>query len=428
MMVNGVALSSGIAGGWGGGAVPNATGTAEFAIDVSGVDAQAATGGVRINFIPRDGGNRFSGTIFGSYAKGSFAGDNYTGTDVQQRGLTAPSTIKGTASSIPASAVRSNATSCGSSSPGGTCSPTTTSPGCSSTRTPTTSTSSATCARVEQAILHQDQQIFQARLTYQANQKNKFGVTSTTRRRYCGCPFGIRDDLARWRERSTVPVAAIRHGRLDVTGHQPAAARGERHPPRRAVGRHAPADRQGRQRRRHHAGHDLGDRQPEPGHRWKPDLPVAAAFNNSWNWNIHYRAAMSYITGSHNFKVGFNNAYLHHENTTYTDPTTPYSYSFANGVPTQLTYRITPRTIESERRLRLRRVRAGSVDGRPMDAGRAASATTPSRTASPSSRSRRRSWRRTSTSGSTRSTTCTGRTSRRRWARPTTCSATAGRR
>ena len=35
MMVNGVALSSGIAGGWGGGAVPNATGTAEYAIDVS---------------------------------------------------------------------------------------------------------------------------------------------------------------------------------------------------------------------------------------------------------------------------------------------------------------------------------------------------------------------------------------------------------
>ncbi len=94
MMVNGVALSSGIAGGWGGGAVPNATGTAEFAIDVSGVDAQAATGGVRINFIPRDGGNRFSGTVFGSYATGDWAADNFTGTDVQQRGLAVPGTIK----------------------------------------------------------------------------------------------------------------------------------------------------------------------------------------------------------------------------------------------------------------------------------------------------------------------------------------------
>ena len=94
MMVNGVALSSGIAGGWGGGAVPNASGTQEFAIDVSGVDAQAATGGVRVNFIPRDGGNRFSGTLAGSYSKDSFASDNYTGTDVQQRGLAAPGTIK----------------------------------------------------------------------------------------------------------------------------------------------------------------------------------------------------------------------------------------------------------------------------------------------------------------------------------------------
>ena len=95
MMVNGVALSSTIQGGWGGGAVPNATGTAEFAIDVSAVDAQAATGGVRINFIPRDGGNRFSGTLFGSIATDSFAADNYTGSDVQARGLSAPGTIKG---------------------------------------------------------------------------------------------------------------------------------------------------------------------------------------------------------------------------------------------------------------------------------------------------------------------------------------------
>jgi hypothetical protein len=71
---------------------------------------------------------------------------------------------------------------------------------------------------------------------------------------------------------------------------------------------------------------------------------TAAQFNNSWNWNIHYRAAVSYITGSHNFKVGFNNAFLHYENTTYTDPGAPYSYNFANGFPNQITYRITPRT------------------------------------------------------------------------------------
>ena len=115
MMVNGVALSSGIAGGWGGGAVPNATGTAEFAIDVSGVDAQAATGGVRINFIPRDGGNRFSGTIAANYATGDWASDNFTGTDVQQRGLAVPGTVKANGTSTLALEVRSSATNSGSS-------------------------------------------------------------------------------------------------------------------------------------------------------------------------------------------------------------------------------------------------------------------------------------------------------------------------
>ncbi len=42
-----------------------------------------------------------------------------------------------------------------------------------------------------------------------------------------------------------------------------------------------------------------------------------APYNNSWNWNLHYRFAASYITGSHSFKVGFNNAY----GTTRTRPT-----------------------------------------------------------------------------------------------------------
>ena len=53
---------------------------------------------------------------------------------------------------------------------------------------------------------------------------------------------------------------------------------------------------------------------------------------------VHHRLAQ--------LQVGFNNAYLHHENTDYTDPGAPYSYSFANGVPNQITYRIVPRTIK----------------------------------------------------------------------------------
>ena len=195
MMVNGVALSSGIAGGWGGGAVPNASGTQEFAIDVSGVDAQAATGGVRVNFIPRDGGNRFSGTIAGSFAKGSFASDNYTGTDVQQRGLTAPSTIKGNGEFNPGVGgplkkdklwffvsgkyvYADNYVA-----------------GMFFNENANNPNAFRYVRSTEQAILHQDQQIFQARFTYQMNQKNKFGVTFD-QEAYCGCPFGVTATIA----------------------------------------------------------------------------------------------------------------------------------------------------------------------------------------------------------------------------------------
>ena len=272
MMVNGVALSSGIGGGWGGGAVPNAAGTQEFAIDVSAVDAQAATGGVRVNFIPRDGGNQFSGTIFGSYSRGSWASDNYTGTDVQQRGLTAPSKIKENGDFNPGvggpivrdkfwffasgRALKADNLVAG--------------------QFMNANANDLTQIRYvstgEQAILHQDQTIFQLHLTYQLNNKNKIGLTydqesllwmpvRRDRRRHAGCG-----------QRPSLPAAAIRQRRLDLTGHQPAAARGERHSPRRAVGQHAPADRQGRQHRRARAGHHRHRGQPVARDRRQPEL------------------------------------------------------------------------------------------------------------------------------------------------------------
>ena len=136
MMVNGVALSSMIQAGGAAARCPNATGTAEFAIDVSGVDAQAATGGVRINFIPRDGGNRFSGTVFGSFAHRELRRRQLHRQRRRRRpACVPPATSSRTGTSIPASAARSSATSSGSSCPGARSTPTTTWRGCSSTRT-----------------------------------------------------------------------------------------------------------------------------------------------------------------------------------------------------------------------------------------------------------------------------------------------------
>ena len=346
MMVNGVALSSGIAGGWGGGAVPNASGTAEFAIDVSGVDAQAATGGVRVNFIPRDGGNRFSGTIAGSYSKGSFASNNYTGTDVQQRGLTAPSTIKGNGEFNPGVGgplkrdkvwfflsgkyvYADNYVA-----------------GMFFNANANKPNEFRYVRSTDQAILHQDQQIFQMRYTYQMNQKNKFGVTFD-QEAYCGCPNGV--------TATTSPDGADdrrfptqRFVTADWTSPVTNRLLLE------ASGIHR-VERWGNMHLQTGKGDNVDAITPGITSVTDTGNPVtggtltyrsAAQFNNSWNWNIHYRFAASYITGSHNFKVGFNNAFLHHENTTYTNPTTDYSYNFIGGVPTSLTYRIAPRAIK----------------------------------------------------------------------------------
>ncbi len=325
MMVNGVALSSGIGGGWGGGAVPNAAGTAEFAVDVSAVDAQAATGGVRINFIPRDGGNKFSGIVAASYSKDSFASDNYTGTDVQQRGLTAPSKIKKNGEFNPGVGgplkrdklwfflsakyvLADNLVA-----------------GMFFNENANKPNEWRYVRSTRQAILHQDQQIAQMRFTYQLNQKNKFGVTFD-QEAYCGCPFGTtatvspdgstdrrfptqRFVTADW----TSPIT--NRLLLEASGIDRVERWGNMHL-QTGKGENIDAITPGMI--------SVTDN-PNPVTGGSLTYRSAAQFNNSWNWNIHYRAAMSYITGSHNIKVGFNNAYLHHENTTYTDPSAPYA-------------------------------------------------------------------------------------------------------
>ena len=77
LLMNGVALSTMIGGGWGGGAIPNASGTPSSPSTRRPSTPRRPTGGVRINFIPRDGGNRFSGTIAGSFANDSMQPDSF---------------------------------------------------------------------------------------------------------------------------------------------------------------------------------------------------------------------------------------------------------------------------------------------------------------------------------------------------------------
>ena len=65
----------------------------EMSVDSSGADAALAGGGVRLNYVPRDGGNTFKGLLFFSGANGSMQSTNYTTiaddpvTSLEARGL-----------------------------------------------------------------------------------------------------------------------------------------------------------------------------------------------------------------------------------------------------------------------------------------------------------------------------------------------------
>ena len=59
----------------------------EMSYETSAISAEASSGGVRVNVIPREGGNAFHGSIFGDYANRSMSMDNLTSTEKAQ-GLT----------------------------------------------------------------------------------------------------------------------------------------------------------------------------------------------------------------------------------------------------------------------------------------------------------------------------------------------------
>ena len=65
----------------------------EVLIDTGAADMETYAGGVRINFIPRDGGNQFSGSGLFAFANNSMAGNNVT-PELEAVGLGDPNTVK----------------------------------------------------------------------------------------------------------------------------------------------------------------------------------------------------------------------------------------------------------------------------------------------------------------------------------------------
>jgi hypothetical protein len=92
VMLNGVSIMTLQAGGNIGGQQPDVGSAAEIAVDTSSLSAEGATGGLRINFIPKDGGNTFGNSTFFSFANSSMQGTNYTDA-LKSAGLLAPTSV-----------------------------------------------------------------------------------------------------------------------------------------------------------------------------------------------------------------------------------------------------------------------------------------------------------------------------------------------
>ncbi len=93
----GQVLVDGMNGGYQGmgvsGYVPEVGNSQEVVFTLSGGLGEATTGGPQMNVIPKQGGNKFSGSFFVSGTGDSFQGDNLDA-DLQAKGLTATNSIK----------------------------------------------------------------------------------------------------------------------------------------------------------------------------------------------------------------------------------------------------------------------------------------------------------------------------------------------
>ena len=72
--------------------MPNISSTQEMAVDLAGGTAELETGGVRVNVIPKEGGNMFTGTLFAGGTTRALQGNNFTEA-LRGRGLPAPNSI-----------------------------------------------------------------------------------------------------------------------------------------------------------------------------------------------------------------------------------------------------------------------------------------------------------------------------------------------
>jgi hypothetical protein len=315
--------------------VPDMGSTQELTIDYAAGSAEQMTAGLRINYVPKEGGNTFRGSVFATGVNSAFQGDNLT-QDLQNRGLPQANAMKrafdlnlagggpvvqdklwyfasGRAQQnqnyVAGTAFNKNA---------GNLNAWTYEPD-----------------RSERVVFFVTQKSANGRLTWQANQKNKFSFYFENQGR-------IWDD-----------------NRINVS---PEAATRFRFPKNR-IGTGAWSSPLNNRllveaRFSHHA-EEFFNIYPPPGDVYRQLIPVTeqstgVLYRGSGQANAgqsygrrsapHIReaqGAVSFVTGAHALKVGFVE-FGGTETNTQVDNDYALSYRFNNGVPNQITQRATP--------------------------------------------------------------------------------------
>lgn len=93
LLIDGVTIANTEGTGYSANMLPNMGSTQEVAVDYSSVTAESISGGLQINMIPKTGGNLFSGTFFGTAVNSSFQNAN-SNADLVARGLATPNSVK----------------------------------------------------------------------------------------------------------------------------------------------------------------------------------------------------------------------------------------------------------------------------------------------------------------------------------------------
>jgi hypothetical protein len=350
VMLNGLSIMTLQAGGNIGGQQPDVGSAAEIAVDTTSLSAEMSTGGIRINFIPRDGGNTFGNSTFFTFANQSMQGNNYTDA-LKAAGLATPTQIDSTwdlNESIGGPIKRdkvwfwfSTRFNRSSAFAGLFANANAYNPN-AWTYVPDTSQPAENRGKVQQNNI---------RITWQATPKVKIAAEQKIDT-WCNCP-------------TFIGPAAASNGAASITQRAPEAANDRRFPRLRQehveftspvtdkllfefVGMHL-FERWGNMDLR---GTDNGGSlsasqaaaiqnmisvvEQSNGLAYRSYAATASGgLNNTVVPNYTYRVAASYVTGTHTFKTGWNDTfgYLNTYNYAYQ----PISYTFLNGTPTAVT-------------------------------------------------------------------------------------------